>query len=91
MKANLQVFVANLPWKASEDEVRRLFEDSGEQIENVRILTGDDGRSRGYGFVTFSNGPVNVDQVIEKMNGKELSGRPLLVQPANGVKKRQPA
>jgi RNA recognition motif-containing protein len=83
-----QVFVANIAWKSTEDDIRRLFEGEGEQIENVRILTGEDGRSRGFGFVTFINDRVNIPQVITKMNGKELGGRPLVVEHAKGFAKR---
>lgn len=89
MGSHLQVFVANLAWKSTEDDVRRLFEDEGEQVEHVRIMTNpDDGRSRGFGFVTFSNDRVNIPQIIEKMKGKELDGRSLVVEHAKGNAKR---
>jgi RNA recognition motif-containing protein len=88
MQQRVQVFVANIPWASSEDDIRKLFEDNGEQVENVRIMTGDDKRSRGFGFVTFSDARVNVPQVIEKMNGKELAGRALVVEHAKGNQKR---
>lgn len=89
MNSRPQVFVANIAWKSTEDDVRRLFEEAGEQVENVRILTQDDGRSKGFGFVTFSNARVNIPQIIDKMNGKELDGRKLTVQQAKGTSKRQ--
>jgi RNA recognition motif-containing protein len=88
MGPRTQVFVANIAWKSTEDDIRRLFEDEGEQIDNVRIMTADDGRSRGFGFVTFANDRVNVPQVIAKMNGKELGGRQLVVEHAKGIAKR---
>lgn len=89
MNSRPQVFVANIAWKTTEDDVRRLFEESGEQVELVKIMiNSEDGRSRGFGFVSFSNNSVNIDQVITKMNGKELDGRPLTVQPARGYARR---
>lgn len=89
MNSRPQVFVANLAWTSTEDDVRRLFEDAGEQVELVKIMINpEDGRSRGFGFVSFSNNGVNIDQVIAKMNGKELGGRALTVQPARGNARR---
>ncbi len=88
MNSNVQVFVANIAWKSTEDDIRNLFEQAGEQVDSVRIMVGEDGRSRGFGFVSFSNRSVNVDQVIAKMNGVDLDGRKLAVQPARGNVKR---
>lgn len=84
----VQVYVSNIAWKSSEDDIRNLFEDSGQQVENVRIIKGEDGRSRGFGFVSFTNDRTDISMVIEKLNGQELGGRVLLVQRANGVGSR---
>lgn len=88
MGVQAQVFVANVAWKTSEDAVRLLFEDSGYGISNVKIVMGDDGRSRGFGFVTFTNPKEDVGLVIEKMSGVELEGRKLIVERAKGISVR---
>lgn len=88
MSSRVQVFVANIAWKSTEDDIRQLFEENGERVESVRIMT-ENGKSKGFGFVTFADGRVDVDQVIQRMNGKELGGRNLLVQRARGAVQRR--
>lgn len=78
-----QVFVSNIAWKATEDDVRKLFEDGRCAVESVKILKGDDGRSRGFGFVTIGNGE-KPEEVIDRMNGKPLMGREIVVALAKG-------
>ena len=47
----MQIFVSNLAWATTEDELRQLFEAYG-HVEQVRIITDPEtGRSRGFGFV----------------------------------------
>ena len=47
------IYVGNLPFSATEDEVRDLFASHG-QVEQVRLMTDrETGRARGFGFVTM--------------------------------------
>lgn len=72
-----EVFVGNLSWNATDDEVWKCFEDCG-AIARVRIKTDyDTGRSKGFGWVEFESEDA-VDKAIKKA-GFEIAGRPIRV------------
>ncbi|UCC69795.1 MAG: RNA-binding protein [Armatimonadota bacterium] len=71
------LYVGNLPWTLTEDELAEAFRTLGE-VQAVRIITDrDTGRSRGFGFVEVDG--VELEDAIEAMNGFELRGRRLAV------------
>jgi len=72
--ANKSLYVGNMPYSATENDIRELFEPFG-PIADVRII-GD----KGFGFVEIPE--ENVEAAIEANNGKDLSGRPLTVNEA---------
>jgi cold-inducible RNA-binding protein len=75
------IFVGNLDFNVSEDELRNLFGTYG-QVDRVTILTDrDTGRSRGFGFVEMTNAEEG-DKAIAALNGTQLSGRTLNVNEA---------
>jgi len=76
----MSVFVGNLPFSASEEQVRELFAQYG-GVESVRLITDrDTGRPRGFGFVEMD--PDDAVAAIEALNGTELDGRALRVNEA---------
>ncbi len=82
----MKLFVGSLSWNTSEDGLRQAFEPYGE-IEFARIITDrDTGRSRGFGFVTFTNRDDAVNAMSE-LDGTELDGRTIKV---NEAKEREP-
>lgn len=79
------IYVGNLPFSATEDEVRALFAAHGE-VESVRLMTDrDTGRPRGFGFVQM--GARDALAAIEALNGYNLGGRGLRV---NEAQERKP-
>jgi RNA recognition motif-containing protein len=75
------IFVGNLSFNTSEDELRQLFEPYG-QVSRASIMTDrDTGRSRGFGFVEMSNAEEG-ERAIAALNGAALSGRKLNVNEA---------
>jgi cold-inducible RNA-binding protein len=75
------IFVGNLSFNTSEDELRKAFEAYG-QVDRVSILTDrDTGRSRGFGFVEMSN-PEEGEKAIAGLNGAQLGGRTINVNEA---------
>jgi len=75
------IFVGNLSFNTSEDELRQLFEPFG-QVERVSILTDrDTGRSRGFGFVEMANNDEG-EKAISTLNGSQVGGRTLNVNEA---------
>ena len=74
------LYVGNLPWGLSEDDLAELFGSLGTVVA-VRIITDrSSGRSRGFGFVEVDG--VGLEEAIEKMSGVEVRGRRLTVCPA---------
>ncbi|MBZ0121692.1 MAG: RNA-binding protein [Sandaracinaceae bacterium] len=78
----IRLFVGNLPYSCNEEELKRLFEPRWGVIEARIVLDRETGRSRGFGFVELAEG-VNVQEVIQGLDGKEVAGRPLAVREAH--------
>ena len=75
------IFVGNLDFNTSEDELRKLFEVHG-QVDRVSIMTDrDTGRSRGFGFVEMTSAEDGV-KAIAALNGTQIGGRTLNVNEA---------
>ncbi|MHC4416129.1 MAG: RNA recognition motif domain-containing protein [Planctomycetota bacterium] len=75
------IYVGNLSFEASEEELRRLFEEHGEVLKVNIITDRDTGRPRGFGFVEMAD--ANKGRVaIEQVNGREVGGRTLTVNEA---------
>jgi cold-inducible RNA-binding protein len=75
------IFVGNLSFNTSEDELRQMFEAYG-QVDRVSIMTDrDTGRSRGFGFVEMTNAEDG-EKAIAALNGSQVGGRTLNVNEA---------
>jgi len=75
------IFVGNLSFNTSEDELRQIFEAFG-QVDRVSILTDrETGRSRGFAFVEMTNTQEG-DKAIAGLNGSQLGGRTINVNEA---------
>lgn len=75
------IFVGNLDFNTSEDDLRQLFQTYG-QVDRVSIMTDrDTGRSRGFGFVEMSSSEDG-EKAIAAVNGTQLGGRTLNVNEA---------
>ena len=81
------IYVGNLPFSATEQDVRALFEAHG-TVESVKLINDrETGRPRGFGFVDM---PQDAAQAaIQAMNGRDLNGRPLRVNEAQERPQRQ--
>lgn len=75
------LFVGNLSFQTTEDELRSVFEPYGE-ITRLQVMTDrDTGRPRGFAFVELSD-DEEAAKAITELNGKELDGRALNVNEA---------
>jgi len=75
-----KIHVGNLPFSATEEELRQLFAQYG-TVQSVSLVTDrDTGRPRGFGFVEMS-GP-DASRAIQNLNGKNMGGRSLRVNEA---------
>ena len=70
----MNMYVSNLGFHTSEDDLRKLFEPFG-QVSSAKIITDrETGRSRGFGFVEMESSTEG-SQAMNKLNGKEIEGR----------------
>lgn len=76
-----KVFVGNLDFNTTKDEVQSLFSQIGEIKDVFLPMDRESGRPRGFAFVEFAN-DEDAAKAIEKFNGHELSGRALRVNAA---------
>jgi len=76
-----KLFVGNIEWGATEDDLMELFGQYGEVQEAIIIKDRMSGRSKGFGFVTFAE-DADADKAMEALNGKDLNGRELVVNEA---------
>ncbi len=81
------LYVGNLPFTCSEDELRAHFETAG-QVARCSVITDKaTGRSRGFGFVEMTN-QADTDKVVAELHGKPFMGRPLTVNEARPREER---
>ena len=77
----MNLYVGNLPWSTSEEELEAYFAEHGE-IVDVRIITeGRSGRSKGFGFVEMPNDNEAL-KAIEDLDGSQLMEREMRVNQA---------
>ncbi|MBA3564273.1 MAG: RNA-binding protein [Gammaproteobacteria bacterium] len=82
------IYVGNLPFGSSEDDIRQLFAQYG-SVQSVKLITDrDTGRPRGFGFVEMEGG--DADSAIEALNGQEFGGRSLRINEARERAERRP-
>lgn len=80
------VYVANLPWKATEADVEELFGRYGEVHQTTIITDRRTGRSKGFGFVDMPHAAALI--AIDKLDGSNLGGRDIKVSSARPRRKR---
>jgi RNA recognition motif-containing protein len=76
-----KLFVGGLSWDTTDDGLRQAFQPHGEITEAIVIKDRETGRSRGFGFVTFSE-DENAKSAISKMDGTSLDGKTIKVNEA---------
>jgi RNA recognition motif-containing protein len=77
----MNLYVGNLPWSATEEELESHFSQAG-AVKAVRIITeGRSGRSKGFGFVEMESADAG-QAAIDTLNGKDFNGRELRVDKA---------
>ena len=82
------LYVGNLPFSATEDEIRVLFEQHG-TVDSVKIINDrETGRPRGFCFVDMP--PDDAQRALAELNGVPMGGRPLRVNEARERPPRAP-
>lgn len=82
------IYVGNLSFKTTQDELRDLFAQFGE-VSSVNLITDRmTGQSKGFGFVVMETGG---DEAIEKLNQTQIGGRTLTVNEARPREENRPS
>jgi RNA recognition motif-containing protein len=75
-----KLYVGNLPFTATEDDLRALFAPHG-AVEKISLINDrDTGRPRGFGFVEMSS--ADASRAMQSLNGKDFGGRSLKINEA---------
>jgi len=85
----MDIYVGNLPWSASDQEIADAFSQHGTVEKATIIVDRESGRSKGFGFVTM-NDNEEANSAIEALNGYDLGGRALKVNEARPREERPP-
>jgi RNA recognition motif-containing protein len=77
----MKLYVGNLPYTTSEEDLRNLFSQYG-RVDSVAVITDrETGRSKGFGFVEFPD-DNEAKSAISALSGQEFGGRALTVNEA---------
>ena len=82
------MYVSNLGFHTTEDDLRKLFEAFGQVSSAKIIIDHETGKTRGFGFVEMPSSNEG-SEAMEKLNGKELEGRAMAVSLAREKDSRQ--
>lgn len=76
-----KIYVGNLPWATTSSDLEAMFREFGDVQAAEVIMDRETGRSRGFGFVQMPSNEA-ADSAMNALNGKDMSGRPLVVNEA---------
>ncbi len=85
----MNIYVGNMSYELSEDDLRKAFEAFGQVASATIINDKFSGRSKGFGFVEMPN-DAEAKAAIEGVNGKDLKGRAVKVNEAKPRPDRPP-
>ncbi len=86
---NKKLYVGNLPYSATDEQLRSLFSQVGEISDVTIIVDRDTGRSKGFGFVEMVT-EEQAEEAVKRFNGYSLNNRPLTVNEARPREQREP-
>ncbi len=81
------IYVGNLPWSTTNEELTALFEQYGQVSRAQVVMDRETGRSRGFGFVEMPN-EAEAQAAIAALNNAPMNGRPLTVNVAKPREER---
>jgi RNA recognition motif-containing protein len=85
----MKLYVGNLSFKTTEQDLNELFAQHGTVTETVMIMDRETGRPRGFGFVTMSSAEEG-QKAIDALHGQNHDGRDLTVNEAKPMESRGP-
>lgn len=89
MEEEKKIYIGNLAYSATEEDVRKVLEEKGITVGEIKLITDKyTGKPKGFGFAEFAT-EEEAKKAIEALNGYELSGRALRVNKAQKMKPRR--
>jgi RNA recognition motif-containing protein len=85
----MKLYVGNLSFETTENDLQDLFEQHGQVSEVALMMDRMTGKSRGFAFVTM-NDKAQADAALAALNGKQVGGRALTVNEARPREERGP-
>jgi cold-inducible RNA-binding protein len=85
----IKLYVGGLAYSVTEQELETLFSGQGKVTSAVVIKDRESGQSKGFGFVEMEDTQEG-QNAIKELNGKELSGRAIMVNEARPQEERRP-
>jgi RNA recognition motif-containing protein len=83
----MQIYVGNMNYRTTEEDINKLFSQYGE-VESVKLINDrETGRAKGFGFVTMNDDSA-AREAIEALNEKEFEGRSLRINEAKPREER---
>ncbi len=86
----MNIYVGNLPYNTTDDELKQVFAQYGAVSSARVIMDHATSRSRGFGFVEMPNADEG-QKAIDNLNGWQMQGRPLKVNEARPREERRPS
>lgn len=83
-----KLYVGGLAYSVADSELEAFFAEVGKVVSAVVIKDRDSGQSKGFGFVEMEN-DADAKKAIEELNGKDLSGRSIMVSEARPQEDRR--
>ena len=84
----IKLFVGSLPYSVTDEELAEIFAEIGTVVSAKVIVDRETGRSKGFGFVEMSSDD-EARAAIDKLNGKDVNGRALVVNEARPQENRE--
>lgn len=85
----MKLYLGNLPYSVTEEDLKKLLADYGDIEEVVVIKDKFSGRSKGFGFATLASEEM-AKKAIEELNGKDMDGRNIVVNESKPMEDRPP-
>ena len=83
----MNIYVGNLSYQTTEDELRDLFAEFGDVVSAKLIVDKFTGQSKGFGFVEMSNNS-EAQKAMDELNGRDVNGRSITVNQARPRQER---
>ena len=88
MEEDKKIYIGNLEYSITENDLRKTFEQKGIAVKELRIITDRfTGKSKGFGFAEFET-EEETQKAIDALNGQEINGRALRVSKARKMQPR---